>query len=92
MKEKLCKMERKIINIFPMNTVLYVAQFMGFLPIQGIRTADPFKFKFCWRTIRVLITMIYFALGISIATMYLQRIAGIGINAKNMGETFLLYM
>lgn len=39
-----------------------------------------------------MITMIYFALGVSIATMYLQRIAGIGINAKNIGETFLLYM
>ncbi|KAG4072379.1 hypothetical protein HA402_004311 [Bradysia odoriphaga] len=64
--------------------VIYFAQFMGFMPVQGIRTGDPFKFEFRWKTFRVMITMLYFVLGVSLGTMYLRRISRIGINAKNI--------
>ncbi|KAJ6635418.1 Gustatory receptor for sugar taste 64a [Pseudolycoriella hygida] len=64
--------------------VIYVAQFMGFMPLQGVRTKDPVKYEFRWKTIRVLVTLLYFLLGGLIAEMYLQKIAKIGINAKNI--------
>ncbi|KAG4070159.1 hypothetical protein HA402_003849 [Bradysia odoriphaga] len=64
--------------------VIYVAQFMGFMPVQGIRTGDPFKFEFRWKTFRVMITMMYFVCSASMATMYLNRIARLGISAKNI--------
>lgn len=65
---------------------MYFAQFMGFMPVQGIRTGDPFKFEFRWKTYRVMITMVYIVLGGFTATMYLRRIAQLGINAKNIGK------
>ncbi len=74
------------IFLFSSRAVIYVAQFMGFMPIQGIRTGNPFKFEFKWKTFRVMITLLYLVLGVSTATMYLQRIARIGITAKNIGE------
>ncbi|XP_037024150.1 gustatory receptor for sugar taste 64a-like [Bradysia coprophila] len=70
--------------------VIYFAQFMGFMPVQGIRTGDPFKFEFRWKTFRVMITMLYVVLGVSLGTMYLRRIARIGINAKNIAG-FVFY-
>lgn len=66
---------------------MFFAQFLGFMPVQGIRTGDPLKFEFRWKTFRVCITMVYYFLAVALATMYLRRIAGIGINAKNIGET-----
>lgn len=59
---------------------------MGFMPIQNIRPGDPYKFEFRWKTARVMVTMVYLLLALSIASMYLYKIALAGITAKNIGK------
>lgn len=65
---------------------MYVAQFMGFMPIQGIQSGDPLRFEFRWKTFRMAITMLYIVCGASVSAMYLMRISRLGISAKNFGE------
>lgn len=59
------------------------------MPIEGIRTGDPFKFEFRWKTFRVLQTIIFCALGLFMTTTYLVRIAGIGITTDNIGKNVM---
>lgn len=75
---------------------MVIAQCFGVMPVSGIKQPDECKVIFNWRSLRIMLSVIYVVLGLVANILYLRRISQIGINAKNIGEqehlAFITYL
>lgn len=74
---------------------MVIAQCFGVMPVSGIKQPDEFKVVFNWRSLRIMLSVLYVVLGLAANFLYLRRISQIGINAKNIGNqkpVFISYL
>lgn len=63
--------------------VLVGAQFVGLMPLHGIRNLHSISFR--WLSYRVLISVFYLVIGTVMAYLYMNRLTKVGMTIVNLG-------